>query len=171
MLKKISIEVLPLAVLLLLAAPAVLGEATKTTFMGIETPVFTGEPDRQWVDEDGVLHIRGLPVETIFQGTPFNFINRVTIDLNLDLATGDGDGTGAFTFDVTWGELRGTFQGIATLTLSREPGRELLVSYVGHGAGDFEGMKIMGNGAPTTPGQPFGQVVLMHEGIVLSPHG
>lgn len=157
-----------LVVLLLLATTSVQAKATETPFTGIETTVSFGVPERAWM-ADGVLHVRGLPVESTFEGTfaggTFSFSNDVVFNLNLDPATGNGDAFGSFALDGTWGDLQGNFEGRWTMEITAGA---VLLAYVGQGSGDFEGMKIMGKG---TGSLPFETIVFAHEGIVLAPHG
>lgn len=166
--KKVLIGSLVLVVSLLLATTSVQAKAAETPYTGIETTDSSGVPERAWT-EDGVLHLRGLPVETIFVGTfaggTLSFSNDVVVNLNLDLATGDGDAFGSFALDGTFGGLEGSFEGRWTMEITAGA---VLLAYVGQGSGDFEGMKIMGEG---TGSLPLETLEVAHEGIILDPHG
>lgn len=166
--KKVLIGSLVLVVSLLLATTSVQAKATETPFTGIETTDSFGVPEREWM-ADGVVHVRGLPVETTFEGAfaegTFSFSNDVVFNLNLDPVTGDGDAFGSFALSGTWGDLEGSFEGRWTAEITAGA---VLLAYVGQGSGDFEGMKIVGKG---TGSLPFETIVFTHEGIVLAPHG
>lgn len=166
--KKVLIGFLVIVVSLLLATTSVQAKATETPYTGVESTDSFGVPERAWM-ADGVLHVRGLPVENTFEGTfaegAFSFSNDVVFNLNLDPATGDGDAFGSFALDGTWGDLQGSFEGRWTMEITTGA---VLLAYVGQGSGDFEGMKIMGKG---TGSLPIETMIITHEGIVLAPHG
>ena len=136
--------------------------ATETPVAGQWINFVHGDPARAWIDEDGISHIRGQPywVEVIgdLEGEAISVCY-----LNLDLATGNGDGGGTVTYNVSWGELSGSFEGrfIVTLTDWWAAGHG-----VAHGTGDFEGMKLM----ITLEGNFFWPW-RDWEGIILDPHG
>jgi hypothetical protein len=81
--------------------------------------------------------------------------------------TGDGDESGAVTFEATWGELSGTFEGRFSATYTGWVGTG---HGVYHGTGDLAGMKFMEDFSiviwPLEP--PFGG---NYGGIILDPHG
>ena len=130
--------------------------ATKIPLTSVATAFTpTGPPERQWVDDEGVLHFRGLPVSSPltgdFVGTDFLIVNR-----NQD-PDGNGDSFGTFVWDGVWAGGSGTFEGRWSSIIG------VGGDFVGQGSGDFEGMRIMGSftgpsGGPTT-----------HEALVLIP--
>lgn len=113
------------------------------------------------------MHLRGLQAKSTFEGTfaggTIRFSNEVVFNMNLDLATGDGDAFGSFALEGTLGGLHGGFEGRWTMDITAGA---VLLTYVGQGSGDFEGMKLMGEGTGFLP-----PLVLAHRGIVLAPHG
>ena len=136
-----------------------------TPFTGIETFVSELDPGDVRI-ADGILHIRGsiglLTFEgTTLDGTPLTWTNRVMDSLNLDLATGDGQDFGSFSVDLTFGDLRGTFEGHFVFIITGGLGTAL--RYVGQGSGDFEGMTFTGMAAedPIT-------FELVHQGVILN---
>jgi hypothetical protein len=165
---KILVGVVMLAAVLLITG-IVWAKATKTPISGILTVQISGPPARHWVDDEGIEHYRGLPGLYTFTSGPLTGTGSAVVNTNIDLLTGNGDESGAATFDVTWGELSGTFEGRlnATYTAWLSTG-----TAVYHGSGDFEGMKIMMSynldptGSP--PGTPW---PADYEAIVLDPHG
>ncbi len=159
-----------LVALLLLAATGVQAKATKAPFTGFEEFGPTGPPVSDWT-AGGIQHVRGIPifgsmVGTI-DGTLFSWSNSVVFNFDLNLATGYGNGHGTCYFDVTWGEDSGTFE--RCRFTAKFAGPVFRVDFVGHGSGDFEGMKIKGTGIGALTGPGVGW--LNHEGIVLDPHG
>jgi len=149
--------------------PGVQAKATRTPFTGRETFAPVGDPERAWVDDDGIQHVRGFPILGTFDGDLFSWSNDVVFGFNLDLATGDGNGFGTCDFDVTWGEDSGTFEGRFIAKIIGGVGGVFTVDFSGHGSGDFEGMKIMGTGTGSMTGPGTGW--LEHEGIILNAHG
>lgn len=136
---------------------------------GVAYPV-TIDPGRQWTDEDGVLHIRGI-VQTQYSegqdenGIPFVMNGELVANLNLDLATGNGDATFHITYhEVTYGDLHGSFEGT---------GRATYTGFVAQGewnnpqgGGDFAGWHSRGTYTRT-----FGAEQSQWEGILHNPHG
>jgi hypothetical protein len=63
--KKITvIFVLAMVVILMSAVPAA-ARATRIYYTGAECPITQGDPERQWISEDGILHQRGIPLHNI----------------------------------------------------------------------------------------------------------
>jgi len=151
-----------IAALLIFAAPVV-AKATKTEFKAtIEEFIFQGVPERQWIDGEGILHIRGLPLERRVDG---DFVGTQTIvqNLNMDTATGTGNAWGTVILYVTWDGLTGTFESHYVGTITPTDGASFKVN--GHGTGDFEGMKMRADF------WSIGNNRAALEGIVLNPHG
>ena len=136
-----------------------------TAFTGIETFVSEIDPGDVRI-ADGILHIRGsvglLTFEgTTLDGTPLTWTNLVVDSLNLNLETGDGQDFGSFSVDLTFGDLRGTFEGHFVFVITGGFGTAL--RYVGQGSGDFDGMIFTGMAAedPIT-------FNLVHQGVILN---
>lgn len=115
-------------------------------------PEIIVDPGTVWVDEDGVLHIRGQ----VFSGAPITgdlvgFDTHNVFNLDLDLATGNGKAYGTFHDEVTWVDrnISGVFAG--TYVARIESGL-LSGTYKGEGSGGFEGLIIFGRQQETSPG-------------------
>ena len=122
--------------------------------------VATGPPDRQWVDDDGVTHVRGFHAISDVVG---DFVGTEVVNFNQNIdALGNGDGFTSFVFDVTWDGLNGTFEGRASVSI--EAG-VITADFVMHGTGDFDRMKTMGRARQREDGS------FLHEGVVLIPGG
>ncbi len=77
-------------VLVIMVPPAV-ATTTPHEIVCEEHLVATLVPPREWVDEDGVYHMRGLVNQYSESGGPrCNGTNVAEINVNLDLATGEG---------------------------------------------------------------------------------
>ncbi|MEN8007450.1 MAG: hypothetical protein ABFS42_10570 [Candidatus Krumholzibacteriota bacterium] len=107
-------------------------------------PIYPGE---QWMDDDGVLHIRGKVHASFAQGqdiygVPWTAAGIVENNVNMNPAMGTGDMSGFMYRDYTYGDLEGSFSGkiTATSTAFRWIGEANLP----HGTGDFAGGKITG---------------------------
>lgn len=157
--KRIAILGLVILAMMLLPLGQVQSAAVKTTFMVIRSPppAPTGDPDRMWVS-DGILHFRNWPFRTGVEGEiegPVDFLANA----NIDLATGNQESWGPFTFHATWRGMTGTFEGRFT---ARVIDGVVSSRIVGHGTGDFEGMKLfwvdLGDGVNA-------------EVTILNPHG
>ncbi len=143
-------------------------KATKTPISGTQTVQSTGTPARLWVDDEGILHYRGLPGVMTFPSGDVTGTGSYVVNVNLDLATGNGDESGAATLNLTWGELSGTiegrFTGIYTAGISNGTG-------VYHGiSGDFVGMKMMWS-YQFTAGDVGVPWPTTYTAIVVDPHG
>jgi len=118
---------------------------------------------KQWVSEDGILHIR----DSYWAGTETGSLGTSKFEdwlsMNIDLATGEG------TFNGKWRltfEGRGTFSGTATGKISQ--GYLITGMFIGtHATGEFEGFQKKGslNGMLTDPTHS----ILYAEGTVCYP--
>jgi len=163
-----------LAGVVLLAAVLIItgiawAKATKTAVTGITlvTPREEHEPLREWIDDDGIWHVRGEVADYVhvgdLEGTGVGVVN---LNLEVDPFTGNGDESGYSTSEMTWGELSGTFEGRFSVTYTGWVG---VGHGVYHGTGDFAGMKLMEDfTVDLTVGPPY---VVNFEGIILDPHG
>ena len=168
--KKTRTKILAGVVLLtavLLITGIVWAKATHTPISGTQTVQSTGSPVPDWVDDEGIMHYRGLPGVMTFPSGDVTGTGSFVVNVNLDPATGNGDESGTATADLTWGELSGTiegrFTGTYTAGISHGTG-------VYHGiSGDFLGMKMMLSYCmDTTTAQPW---TVTYQAIVLDPHG
>lgn len=128
-----------LACLLLVGATAWAAPATQTPVAGVwDNEVYGPPPERMWIDEDGIQHIRGywggFDVIGDLNGTAGGVFN-----LNLD-PLGNGDAAGTLVQEVEWDGLTGTFEGRFSVTYTNWWSEGQVVA---HGTGDFEGMKLM----------------------------
>lgn len=151
-----------------LAAGIVWAKATKTAVSGTYTSIIVGEPERSWIDDEGILHVRRMP--TLITFADGDLVGTATGIVNLNLTwtseepSGTGDVTSFWTMNVSWGGLSGTFEGRFTADVIEHWADAKAVL---HGtAGDFVGMKMLLN----IHGGSFG-TPLEYEGIVLDPHG
>ena len=123
---------------------------------------------KQWIDEEGVLHLRGIT----YGLTSDSGSGNIEIDIagvcnhNYDLNTGDGDFWGNdHEVVVTWNGLTGTFQGSHSgIRVNHTEGSS---SHVFQGIdGDFVGWKLRLNGSWN-----FGSKTGACTGILQDPHG
>lgn len=99
------------------------------------------DPGKQWVSEDGILHIR----DSYWVGTEIGTLGSSTLEdwlsLNVDLATGEGNFYGHWLLTF---EGRGTFSGSATGKISL--GYLINGMFIGtHATGEFEGLQKKGS--------------------------
>ncbi len=166
---KILAGVVLLAAVLLITG-IVWAKATKTPISGTQTVTSTGSPVPDWVDDEGIIHYRGLPGVMTFPTGDVTGTGSYVVNVNLDLVTGNGDESGTATLDLTWGELSGTVEGrfSGTYTAGTSNG-----TGVYHGiSGDFLGMKMMWSYIlDGTTGPPGTVWDVTYTAIVLDPHG
>ena len=154
------------AALLAAAAPAA-AKATQTEVWFVEGPLsFVGPPAKEWVDEAGVLHVRGHVSQRPFVDGDFQGYAEFAMNLNMDLATGEGVGWGPVTLYVaSWAGRQGTFEGHFTIKfpLGADTGtrKELLA----HGTGDMAGMRLVGDFSVLNDQE------MLVSATVLDPHG
>jgi hypothetical protein len=102
------------------------------------TATFTsfGPPQKFWIDDQGVTHIRGQPDSGTFSG---DISGTFSVVFNANIgATGNGDSFGSFTISpASGGTWEGSFSG--TITAGIDSG-----SFVGQAAGPSRGRKSWG---------------------------
>jgi len=133
-----------LLVSLVFTAGVAWAQMTLIPIEGTQTgqPIYPGV---QWMDDDGVLHIRGKIHASFAQGhdvngVPWTAVGTVETNVNMNPATGIGDMCGYSQRDYTYGDLQGSFSGRirATSTAFRWIGK----ANFPHGSGDFTGWKV-----------------------------
>lgn len=169
--KKTRTKILAGVVLLagvMLITGIVWAKATKTPVAGLiqVTPHPPQDAERWWIDDEGILHYRGLPADLLLLDGPLEGTGNAVVNLNIDLLTGNGDESGAVTYQVTWGDLSGTFEGRFSTTYTGGVGTG---HGVYHGTGDLAGMKLMVDISIVAVGDPPFEAA--YEGIILDPHG
>jgi hypothetical protein len=160
---KILAGVVLLAAVLLITGIAY-AKATKTPVTGTADVHPTGIVEREWIDDDGIWHMRGASSKLVFSGDLVGEGSSV-INLNLDMLTGNGDESGHSISQLTWNGLSGTFEGSFSVTYTGGVG---VGHGVYHGTGDFAGMKLMEDFNVYLLANP---IFLDFNGIILDPHG
>jgi hypothetical protein len=125
--------------------------------------VVEDEDTRQWVDEDGISHVRGGIMEWVSGGGAFVGTGRGIYNLNINWGTGDGDVQAFHYFDFSFGEVSGTFAGHAADIIT---GFTLAGEFVAHGDGGFAGMHLRWDGTMV-----LGSGFTEYDGILHDPHG
>ena len=171
--KLISIRSMPVLALALLAGVVLITGIVwaKSTEDEVDCEFTYGAtswpPEREWTDEEGIVHYRGIPFKltSTFGSGNMEIEITGTCNHNRDPETGDGDFFGDDPIiKVTWNNLTGTFRG-------RHSGyAEDWVGYwtrVCQGiGGDFEGWKLRLNGVSY-----FKLKAGYCEGVLHNPHG
>jgi hypothetical protein len=135
----------------LTAAPAA-ARATRINYEAYECAVAPwGEPERMWVSEDGVLHMRGFLIENLIESKNLYLagINRVYSNLDLNLATGEGHAYGRVL--ITPFEKSGTWEGRFSTHVSPNG---IQGKAVVHGTGELTGMKMFNKMSNSDPNDP-----------------
>lgn len=81
------------------------------------------DPGKEWIDDEGILHIQGNVSTTELvgedhNGIPINGTLIHVVSMNVDLATGSGDWHGTSMVEETYGEMSGTYEGTTRATLT-----------------------------------------------------
>ena len=156
------------SVLLLVAVMLITGiawaKATKTPVTGTTEVLPTGNLEREWIDDNGIWHIRGASSKLVFSGDLVGEGTAV-VNLNLDMLTGNGEESGHSISQLSWGGLSGTFEGSFSVTYTAGVGDG---HGVYHGTGDFAGMKLMEDFTVYLLADP---IFVVFDGIILDPHG
>ena len=129
---------------------SVTAKSTTTSFVAQESVAPVGPPERQWISEDGVLHVRNRPAEGTIWGD-LNGTVTVISNINLDLATGNGTGHSTIIREGEWNGMTGSFEGRSQFTFVGFQFNEGQTT--AHGTGDFEGllMKVTFTSNPNDP--------------------
>jgi hypothetical protein len=155
-----------IAAVLAAGAIPVTAKVTKNDYTGIATLTEVTGPEKQWIDEAGILHIRGLrQAKTVAGGMVGTMVIMVNIDV--DAVTLNGVAWGKWTYDVTFGDQHGTFEGTWHGTYT---GPDAFFEGWGicHGIGDTRPITGRGYLYDLVPGDHNFMVV---EGSFLDPHG
>ncbi|MHC4469739.1 MAG: hypothetical protein ACYS99_02140 [Planctomycetota bacterium] len=160
------LAVIAIAVALVLGVGAAWAKSTSTPVSGLIVAA-TGTTEKQWVDDDGVLHARGYVGEETLVGDLAGTI-YVEASANMSLITGNGDQYGKLRFEGTWKGVSGTFEGSWSGPIT---GFYFDGEWACQGSGNFAGMKLKVDnyGWLTPPGSPF--IPQVYEGYVHDPHG
>lgn len=128
---------------------------TEVNFTFDEGKPAYSDPGRQWVDKNGILHIRrqigeNAPIAGDFVG--FDRHNEFNADINT--ATGNGVFHGNFTMEVEWParQLKGVFSGHYK---GKFTNWLLAGTTIAKGEGDFEGMTLRIEQKGDGPGSYF----------------
>jgi len=149
-------------------ASSVWAEATFTPVSGAMTFQVEEETGREWIDEEGILHIRDRImhwnfIEGSLIGSGWGIFNaNIDADPN-SLNFGDGDTQGYHYFNCSHGEISGTFAGHAE---GYYTGFFMVADYIAHGEGGFAGMKLR-----TTSNLLYFSDQAAYEGVIQDPHG
>jgi hypothetical protein len=172
--KKVLISVIALLVLFAVT-PVMAAPATKTPFTAEASFVFGNiSPGIEW-EQGGIYHVQGVISSGTFatiSGTDISGTLMIWHDLVINTKTGLGECHGKVILTV---EGVGTFEGSehGTHTIIPIPDPPYLKdvisgSFVLHGTGEFERLKMMGSYEAEMVG---GLVEMALEGIILSPLG
>ena len=149
--KILILIILTLCITLSIAAPAA-ARATRINYEAHECAVGPwGEPERMWVSEDGVLHMRGVLVVNLIDSESPYLAGTNTVNMNVDLnpATGYGHAYGRGL--ITPFAKNGTWEGRFSTHVSPDG---IQGKAVVHGTGELMGMKQYNNISNSDPNDP-----------------
>jgi len=160
--------ILAMVVILAGTVPAA-AMAERIYYTGEDCPIEFGTPVRQWTSEDGVLHIRGLPMTTrLTYDLPYlNGLNYIIANQDVDLATGAVHVYGTVEIHPYSGQ--GTWVGSFSTHVTPEgvlSGRSVV-----HGTGEWEGMISFNEiSSPEAPNLDCFNMNTAGNGYILIPH-
>ena len=169
--KKVLMPVIALLVLFAVA-PVMAAPATKTPFTA-EASFVPGNVDlgEEWITEDLIYHVKGQVGEGPVTGDIIGWLTIVR-HATLDLNTGDGSCHGKIVITV---DGVGTFEGTEQSTITAGGGTPEIPGISGtfeaHGTDTYEGQKIMASFEGGVIRDTVVTVVVVFEGIMLSPKG
>jgi hypothetical protein len=154
--------VLTFCIILLTAAPAA-ARATRINYEAYECPIAPwGEPERMWVSEDGVMHMRGVPLVNLLESESPYLAGTNTVNMNLDLNPATGEGHAYGTVLLAPFAKNGTWEGRWSTHVSPTG---IQGKAVVHGTGELAGMKMFNNMSNSDPNDPCDNSV----GYILIP--
>jgi hypothetical protein len=142
--KQTRLVVLTLALILLLlfATMPAAARATETDVEVIDYGCQLVDPGVSWVDEDGILHIKGQMYQGETRTSDRRFVGYSTlyvVSWNVDLATGDYDMHATGTLDPSDPDIDGIWDFLSIN--SHNVGGVIEARAVAHGTGDLKGLK------------------------------
>jgi len=162
-----KLTILTLTALLVCAVFGASGARAQATFTpaGGDWSYEWADAGTQWIDDEGILHVRnGVLVWTVVGGD-FEIVGDTysIVNINLDLATGDGNGQSFNHLEISFGNMVGVFEGH-----DNGPYTEFVRTghFVYHGSGDFAGMKYRGDSVIVQ-----GSGVMLFAGVLHDPQG
>ena len=164
--KKVAIVVLMVIVLVLVGAIPASARAQRIYYTGRTCPTFVGPPERQWISEDNVLHMRGSYTDnTLTATTPYLEATAVIImNQDVDLNTGNVHAFGSVVIQPTG--IDGTWVGNFS---THVVGGVVRGRVIGHGTGALEGMLDFNNVSTDTPDPLCNNINTLSSGYILTP--
>lgn len=108
-------------------------------------------PERFWISEDGIVHMRGIVTTNIDVTNNGYDTGSASMVMNIDMDPATGNGHGYGTFTIYPSAYDGTWSGSWSSHISPDG---LRGSATGHGTGELEGLSIFNNMSSTNPNDP-----------------
>lgn len=134
---KLTVFFVMVMILVLVDVIPASARAERIYYTGATCPTFVGIPERMWISEDNVLHMRGVYTDNIMTSTSPYLDGTAVIIMNqdVDLNTGNVHAFGSFV--ITPATIDGTWEGNFSTHVT---GGVVRGSGTGHGTGDLEGL-------------------------------
>lgn len=142
--------VLAMVVVLVSAVPAS-AQAERIFISGTTCIQTQSPPERFWISEDGIMHMRGIITSNIdVTDSPYDTgMASMIMNIDIDPTTGYGHAFGSFTIYPT--TYDGTWEGHWSTHIAPDGVRG---SATGHGTGELEGLQIFNNMSSENPNDP-----------------
>ncbi len=166
--KRITVIFVMAMVVILVGTVPAAAKATRIYYTGAECPIIQGEPERQWISEDGILHQRGITVHAIVtSASPYWMgTNDVVWSTEINLATGEVHGYGEVSIHPD--AYNGTWEGHFSTHVSADG--TILGNATVHGTGELEGMKAFNiQSTPPYPDPACFGINTIDTGYILIP--
>ena len=163
-----ALPVAVLIVLFILAAPVAAG-TIRTEYAGLDTPVESLSPGRQWVSGGRVLHIRGAQELYRDEVDDERLCGDAVVTANMNFHFADPP---VFVYGPMWGTMRidndnGYWEGSWVGERTESQGFSYIRATL-HGHGDYEGLQARVSYVRGTPNPAAPFVV---NGVVMDPGG
>lgn len=142
--------VLAMVVVLVSTVPAS-AQAERIYMSGTTCIQTQSPPERFWISEDGIMHMRGISTSNIdVTDSPYDTgTASMIMNFDIDPRTGYGHAFGTFTIYPT--TYDGTWEGHWSSHIAPDG---LRGSATGHGTGELEGLQIFNNMSSINPNDP-----------------
>jgi hypothetical protein len=135
--KRFSVIVVSVLILVLVSIVPASARAERVYYTGYTCPVYVGPPERMWISEDNVLHMRGVYTDNILTSTSPYLDGTAVIIMNEDVDLNTGNVHAFGNLVITPATIAGTWVGNFSTHVT---GGVVRGTGTGHGTGALEGM-------------------------------
>ncbi len=149
--KKVTTLIIVAMLVILVGVIPAAAQAVRVDYIAVGCIISQGPPERFWVSEDGIVHMRGVTIDQVDISTNDYDNGTATLIVNIDMnpVTGYGHAYGSLTiyptaYDGTW---------VGQFSTHRSP-EGLRGSMTARGTGELEGLLLFNDMRSTDPTNP-----------------